>query len=262
MDPSIYYEVHRGHGPYLLLVHGMLSSRAQWMLNLEALSTVSQPVVIELFGHARSPTPEEPEIYSPESYVEAFESIRQTLGPEKWFICGQSLGATLTLRYSLEHPQRIMGQVFTNSNSALADTAWAKRVLPLMEAQSRRLESNGRKALDDHPLNPARGGRLPAKAREALVADFALHSVRGVANTGLYTVPQGSVRELAAKITVPTLLIVGERESSFAEASSYAEATIPNVEVVKLAAGHAVNIEAADEFNRAVIEFIKSQTSS
>jgi 2-succinyl-6-hydroxy-2,4-cyclohexadiene-1-carboxylate synthase len=257
MKPSLYYDAHEGKGPLLLLVHGMLSSGAQWMLNLEALCRVCRPVVVELFGHGRSPSPDDPAYYSPDHYVAEFEAVREELGAERWFVCGQSLGAALTLRYSLVYPERVIGQVFTNSNSALADRAWADRVLPLMEAQSRRLEGGGREALDGHPLNPARGGRLPAVAREALVADYALHSIRGVANTGLYTVPQSSIRDRSAEIRVPTLLVVGERETGFADARRYAENSIPELEVLALNAGHGVNAEAADAFNEAVVAFIE-----
>ena len=35
--PRLHVDVHDGNGPYLLLVHGMLSSRVQWMPNLDAL---------------------------------------------------------------------------------------------------------------------------------------------------------------------------------------------------------------------------------
>jgi pimeloyl-ACP methyl ester carboxylesterase len=258
MRPSLYRETRGQAGPYILLVHGMLSSRAQWMLNLDELATISRPMVVELMGHGRSPSPDEAEYYSPAHYVAEFEAIREEAGADRWFICGQSLGAALTLRYSLDHPERVIGQVFTNSNSALADREWARRVLPLMQAQSRRLESEGRAALDGHPLNPGRGGRLPAEAREALVADYALHSVSGVAKTGLYTVAQSSVRERAGEIAVPTLLVTGEREKGFAEARRYAEETIPGITTVALDAGHSVNLEATAEFNGAVIDFIKS----
>jgi pimeloyl-ACP methyl ester carboxylesterase len=256
MNASLYREVHGDHGPHLLLVHGMLSSRAQWLLNIDELAKVCRPVAVELFGHGRSPAPDDPAWYAPDHYVEEFEAIREEIGAERWFICGQSLGAALTLRYSLERPGRVIAQVFTNSNSALADRDWAERVLPLMQAQSRRLESDGRAALDGHPLNPGHGGRLPETAKAALVADYSMHDVRGVAYTGLYTVPQSSVRERAADIAVPTLLVVGQRERGFAEARAYAERTIPGIEVTALDAGHAVNAEAADEFNRAVTDFI------
>jgi len=257
--PTLHLEVHGTRGPFLLLVHGMLSSRAQWMLNVPALTAFARPVVVELLGHARSPTPEDAAAYSPERYVAEFEKIRQSLGAEVWLICGQSLGAALTLRYALDHPGRVIAQVFTNSNSALADAAWRERVIPLMTAQAQHLQEHGRTALDSHPLNPARGKRLPKGAREALVADYQLHTPLGIANTGLYTVPDSSVRDRAADTHVPTLLVVGEREAGFAEAHGHAERTIPGLEISSLDAGHAVNLEAAAEFNRAVTAFCRSR---
>src|SRR5262245_51315278 len=71
-SPLLCYDVHGQGGPHLLLVHGFLSSRAHWLLNLEALSTRFRPVVIELLGHARSPTPNDPSKYSPDAYVAEF----------------------------------------------------------------------------------------------------------------------------------------------------------------------------------------------
>ena len=253
--PHLYHEVHGSRGPFLLLVHGMLSSRAQWMLNIEALSAFCRPAVVELFGHGRSPTPDGADAYSPGRYVAEFEALRRSLGVERWLICGQSLGAALTLRYSLDCPDRVIAQVFTNSNSALADEAWRERVIPLMSAQARHLRQVGRAALDGHPLSPARGKRLPLVAQAALVTDYALHTPEGIAATGLYTVPDSSIRERASAISVPTLLVAGEREKGFDEARAYAERTIPGLAVVGLDAGHAVNIEAAEAFNEAATSF-------
>ena len=66
--------------PHLLMVHGMLSSRAQWAPNVEALSEVCAPVVIELLGHGRSPAPTEPQAYTVEAYVRRFDALRDHLG--------------------------------------------------------------------------------------------------------------------------------------------------------------------------------------
>lgn len=258
--PHLYHEVHGSRGPFLLLVHGMLSSRAQWMLNIEALSAFCRPVVVELFGHGRSPTPDDADAYAPERYVAEFEALRRSLGVERWLICGQSLGAALTLRYSLDCGERVIAQAFTNSNSALADEAWRERVIPLMAAQARHLRHVGRAALVGHPLNPVRGKRLPTMAQAALVADYALHTPEGIAATGLYTVPDSSVRDRASAISVPTLLVTGKREKGFDEARAYAERTVPGIRVVGLDAGHAVNLEAAAEFNEAVGSFFASHT--
>ncbi|HAK53756.1 MAG TPA: hypothetical protein DCM54_17900, partial [Gammaproteobacteria bacterium] len=89
---NLYHEVHEGNGPYMLMVHGMLSSRAQWMLNVDALKEVCCPVVVELWGHARSPAPNDPSRYRPKYYLEQFEALRQELGAEQWLLCGQSMG--------------------------------------------------------------------------------------------------------------------------------------------------------------------------
>ena len=249
--------MHGQQGPYLLLVHGFLSSRAHWLLNLQALGTSFRPVVIELFGHARSPTPDDAAAYSPDAYVEEFEAIRELLGADRWFVCGQSLGAALTLRYSLDHPDRVTAQVFTNSNSALAGGDWAKRVMPIMEAQAKQLEKDGRAALDSHPFRPTRSRRLPHAAKEALIGDYELHNPVGIARTAVHTIPYSSVRDRVATNQVPTLLVAGDREEGFRDQARFAEQAIPGISVAHLHTGHAVNIEDAPGFNAAVTDFFE-----
>lgn len=257
---DLHYEVHAGVGPYILLVHGFLSGRSQWLPNLSALSAVSRPVVIELYGHGRSPAPDNEEAYTSAAYVDAFERVRRAVVAERWFVCGQSLGAALTLRYALEHPGVIIGQAFTNSSSAFAEDGWEERLRPAMQAQAERLIGDGRRAIDQHPLNPARNTRLAPDVRKALARDCALHTPRGVAYTGLYTVPGSSVRNLVASNTVPALLVVGEREERFAAHRAFASRHMPHLEVVALDGGHAVNMDAAAGFNDALVSFIKRHT--
>lgn len=254
---GLYYETHGTHGPYVLLVHGFLSSRAQWLPNLDSLTGFCRPVVVELFGHGRSASPDDPGSYTPEHYVDEFENVRAALRCERWFVCGQSLGAALTLCYAFDHPERVLAHVFTNSNSALAEPGWAERVRPAMQAQARGLEAQGHDALAQHPLNPARARRLPPAVKKAFAEDVSLHDVRGIANTGLYTVPDSSVRERVGENDAPALLIVGGREERFAGHRRFAEQNMPRLEVTALDAGHAVNLEVPDEFNAAVEAFIR-----
>ncbi len=253
---GLHYDVHEGSGPPLLLVHGMLASRAQWLPNLEALRRVCTPVVVELLGHGRSPSPEETKTYRPEGYVVAFERLRELLGLTRWAICGQSLGAALTLRYALDCPDRVIRHVFTNSNSALADPSWEEGVRTAMEAQARDLERDGHAAIDRWPVHPRNSRRIAAPLRDALVADCALHDPRGIGLTGLHTIPTSSCRARVAENRVPTLLVVGERETRFDPQRRVAEAELPGLEVVPTPAGHAVNLECADTFNAAVTEFL------
>ena len=254
---ELHCDVHEGDGPFLLLVHGILSSRAQWQANLPALARVTRPVVVELWGHGRSPTPEDASSYHPDAYVAAFETLRKRLGVSRWLLCGQSLGATLTLRYALEHPERVLAQIFTNSNSALADSDWVAGVRAGGAEQADAIERGGRATLEKIPLHPLRARRLPPQVQEALVADAALLDPRGVANTIRYTVPESPLRERVTSNRVPTLLVCGERDSRFEAQRRFAERHLPHLEVVAVEAGHAVNIEAADAFDAAVIDFLE-----
>jgi pimeloyl-ACP methyl ester carboxylesterase len=258
--PRLHYDVRDGAGPYVLLVHGFLSSRAQWLPNLDALSAIARPVVVELWGHGRSPSPPDALAYTPEAYGRQFEAIREELSAARWLVIGQSLGAAITLRYALDYPDRVIAQAFTNSTSALADENWEPMVRAAMVAQADRLRANGRQTIAEHPLNPARSSRLPADVRAAFESDSLLHDPEGLAMTGLHTIPTSSVRSRIHELTVPTLLVAGDRESRFEPHRSYAEERMPALEVVRLDGGHAVNIDSAEEFNAAVTAFFRKHT--
>ncbi len=151
---KMYYEEHDGNGPHLLLVHGMLSGRAQWARNLAALSKKTRPVVLELWGHGRSPSPGDPALYEPEAMAAQLEEVRRKLGAEQWFVCGQSFGATVTLRYSLLYPERVYGQIFTNSSSALATREKAKELYADVHKLAENLSKYGQEGLKRMRIHP------------------------------------------------------------------------------------------------------------
>jgi pimeloyl-ACP methyl ester carboxylesterase len=253
-NPRLHVDVHDGEGPYLLLVHGMLSSRVQWMPNLDALSQFSRPVVVELWGHGRSPTPVQMHHYTPDAYVEQFELLREELGAERWLLCGQSMGASLTLRYVFTHPQRAIAHAFTNTNSALAEPTSPER-MPYGQNQIKRVQEHGRVAIDDHPMNPLVNRKLSPELREQLAADIAAMTPEGFEAMMAHTQPEAPLGQRLGENTVPSLLVVGEREKGFAPLRERAERTMPHLETIGLDANHAVNINQAEGFNTAVTEF-------
>ena len=255
MSGPLHVEVHPGAGPPLLLVHGVCSSRAQWRPNLAALSAVCTPVVVELLGHGRSQSPDDPAEYRVAAYVERFEAIRASLGAERWAVCGQSFGAGLTLNYALAHPGRISAQIFTNSASALGprrpeatENVRAERVAAF--------EAQGRPALEAMAFYPRRSGRLAPEVEGELVRDAELISLRGMALSFMVTVPGLSVADRLGEIATPTLLVNGRREKSFQPLRDEAARTVPGLEVVDLEGGHPINLDQADAFNAAVTAFL------
>jgi 2-succinyl-6-hydroxy-2,4-cyclohexadiene-1-carboxylate synthase len=259
-DPrdDLHFDVHGdGRKPYLLLVHGFLSSRAQWGPNLAALAEVSTPVTVELLGHGRSCAPADPSPYAVSAYVKAFEALRRRLGADHWLVCGQSFGAGLTLRYALEHPQRVIGSIFTNTVSALSpspDGGGAAR-----EARARELEGGGAGALKALPFYPRPSKRLPAQLWEALVADAERLSPKGVAQTIRFTAPDISVAADLSRLSGPLLLVNGVREAAFQPLRDRAAAEIADLRIVDVeTGGHSVNIDSAVAFNTASVRFIEA----
>lgn len=258
-----HWQIHEGQGPHLLLVHGFLSSRAQWMLNLDALKAVCTPVTVELFGHADSPSPRDAACYEPGYYVRCFEAIRAALGIEHWFLLGYSLGAGLTLRYAFEHPQRVSGHLFTNSTSGLADAAQREIWRSGAKEAAERIRAGGHSAMVRIPVHPRHAHRLPEAVQAALLADAQRHDPLGIAMTLEVTNPAVSVRERLAENTRPACLLWGRNERRFAPLADYARSRMPDLQVVELNAGHGMNMEAPAAFNLAVSEFIdQCRTSS
>ena len=256
MNRALHVEVHPGAGPHLLLVHGICSSRAQWRPNLSGLAEFCTPVIVELLGHGRSASPDDLAEYRVEAYIERFEAIRESLGAQRWVICGQSFGAGLTLNYALAHPDRISAQVFTNSASALGpartsltDEVTAERI--------RAFEARGRGQLEAMAFYPKRTGRLSPEVENELIGDAELISLAAMARTFGATVPGLSVTDRLGEITTPTLLVNGVREKTFQPLRDVAAKTLPGLDVVDLEGGHPINLDRPAEFNAAVRAFLE-----
>jgi 2-succinyl-6-hydroxy-2,4-cyclohexadiene-1-carboxylate synthase len=254
--PLPYYEVHGDEGPCLLLVHGMLSGRSQWLENIDALKQICRPVILELWGHGRSASPKSSDLYRHSAYIDFFEQIREKIGIDTWFVCGQSFGATLTFRYAAACPERIKGHIFTNSVSAFGGVDSSAENQQRIREQATLITSQGRSILEQMPIHPKNARRLPEATRDALLRDADILDPGGVANT-LQHVADSSVTNILSQVTMPNLLVCGTREKPFARGLEIAKEHIANLEIVTADVGHAVNIQASDIFNKAVTGFIQ-----
>ena len=251
-----HWQVCDGDGPYLLLIHGFLSSRAQWQPNIRALGEVCRPVLLELYGHGRSPVPQESAHYAAQGYAAAIDAIREQLGVQSWFVCGYSLGAAISIRYALSYPTRVRGHVFTNSASAFADSRSSDAWRSDARESAERIRRGGKAALERIAVHPRRAKRLPPALYAALLADADRIDPEGVANAMEYTLPTASVRADLKDNRRPALLVCGRFEKRFAAHRAFAEAVMPALTIADVDSGHAVNMTAAEAFNAAVSAFV------
>jgi 2-succinyl-6-hydroxy-2,4-cyclohexadiene-1-carboxylate synthase len=242
------------------MMHGFLSSSAQWMHNLQALSAVCRPVTIDLWGHGASPAPSDPAYYHPTAYIEALERIRRDLGAEQWFVCGYSISAGITIRYTHTYPEYVAAHLFTNSASGFAPAELVASWRADAEPGAVRIEQGGADAIERIPVHPRFAKRLPQDISQALVADAVRLSPIGIANTLRQTTTNASIRDIASANPRPALLCHGNKEKRFAESKDWATRNMAQLCVADLEAGHAVNMEDSAGFNVAVAEFITQHT--
>ena len=254
------YEVHSGSGPYLLLLHGVLCSSAQWRLNLTELGKVCKPVTVELWGHGESPSPEDPDKYLPESYVQELERIRLEIGADKWFLCGFSLGAGITVRYVHSYPDSVLAHIVTNSSSAFADEALRKQWLADAAATREKFLKGGKEAILDIPVHPRFSKRMPQDLREALVREAEKLTPVAAANTLGVSTPNAGVRNLVPDNPKPALLCFGKLEKRFHAYKEWLSNNMPDLDIAELDAAHCVNMEDVEGFNQAVTGFISRHT--
>jgi pimeloyl-ACP methyl ester carboxylesterase len=239
----------------MLLVHGFLSSRAQWRINLPALTRFSRPVLVELLGHGRSPAPSDPAPYKVGAYIAAFESIRRLVGAERWFVCGQSFGAGLAIQYALVHPDRVEGLVFTNSISALSPKGDAERAAAQKE-RADAIAAGGMAALKELRIHPSHAKRFPADIKAELVADADRLAPEAILRSIGLTSPDLSIAHRLGELRVPTVLVNGFWEKRFQPMRDRVAAEVPGVTIADLPGGHSINIEAAAGFDTAVHDLI------
>ncbi len=250
MSVLAYETLGAADAPVLMLVHGFMSSNAQWLANRAALAREFRLVMVELWGHGRSPEPEDPACVSVDGYVAEFERIRREVGAQRWGLIGQSYGAGLTIRYALAKPSRCVGVLVTNSRSAFgrigASPERAQRSLPdAASFEPRRL-----------PYHPIHARRFPEHVKAALVADADGISAATVRNGGVLGAGLNCVAQLA-DLTVPVEIVNGLYEKPFQRDLEMLRERMPGLDVVDLEGGHSVNVEAASEFDAAACAFFE-----
>lgn len=246
-----------GTGPVCLFIHGFLSSRAQWRLNLDALKTVCQPIVIELWGHGRSAAPSDPTCYTIDSLCAEFEKLRDKLGVNKWFVFGQSFGAGLAMQYAYSVPARVLGVIVTNSVAALSrKEVLAGQQYKALCAVLEVGDAAARHSLKSMPMHVMHARRLPPELMTEMLADADLLDPQAIALLMRCCLPSLSVVDIIGQLPMPLMLLNGRFEAAFQPMRELAVALQPSMEVINLDGGHAINIDCFAATNAAVTEFI------
>ncbi len=238
----------------MLMLHGMLSSNAQWDLNSDALGQELHLFMAELPGHGRSPAYDDPAHYAPGWVIQELEQIRVKAGIERWWVCGQSLGGAIAIRYCLAHPEHVSGLIFTNSRAVfgVSRSNPPEPDRPGGDPDPTPVPLTTR----DLPIHPINATRLPQPLRERLIRAADAVRIQTFHEFAAHMKEWQSVDDLP-QLQVPVLLVNGRWEKRFQPYIVEARSRIARLDIVDLEGGHAINAEQPEGFNTAAIDFVK-----
>lgn len=244
-------------GPVVCLLHGFGGSARNWRPQLRALRERARPAAFDLRGHARSAAPPDAAAYAPECFVADVARVLDVLGAPRAVVGGLSLGAGIAARFAAAHPERVRGLVLMALPPGAAEgtrqRGWALAFADAIEREG--LEAAGARYAwgPDSGLDPA--------AAKLVRMGFLEHAPHAIAHTlrGLLAVQPGW-RELAerlAPLALPTLIVVGERDSVSRKPCEGLAGALPGARLVVVPeAGHVVNLERRDAVNEALLSFL------
>jgi pimeloyl-ACP methyl ester carboxylesterase len=260
-DFSIYYEVH-GDGEALLLIMGLGGSSALWFPQVPAISRQYRVVTFDNRGTGQSDKPDAP--YTMEMMVGDIAGLLEAVGIHATHVFGISMGGMIAQHFALLHPGRVASLILGcttcgGPHSAIPDVEAISPLFDMERMQELPLEERAREVIpfllsqDFIDNNPSSIQQLIATMMEHPTP---LHAYMRQAQA----VMEHDTYERLPEIKVPTLVIAGDADKLVPiENSRILASRIPKAELIILKnMGHGFNIEAADETNKAVLDFLGS----
>ena len=242
---TIHYE-DSGSGPAVFLTHGYAAAGAMWEPQRKPLNEAGYRLVSwDMRGHAETESPEHAAQYSEALTIADMLGLMDLLGIEKAVVGGLSLGGYMSLAFQLAHPERVRALLLCDTGPGYRSDEPRARWNRMAEKSALNFEEKGLDA----------AGRSP----EVQAAVKYHRSAAGLANSarGMLAQFDSRVIDHLPEIDVPTLIIVGERDEPYHDASHYMQSKIPGARLEVIAdAGHAANIDQPQAFNRVLLEFL------
>jgi pimeloyl-ACP methyl ester carboxylesterase len=261
-DGVLLYVEETGSGTPIVFVHEYAGDCRSFEPQVRAWSRRYRCITFNARGYPPSDVPDEPEKYSQERARDDIKSVLDGLKIEKAHILGLSMGGFAALHFGFAYPDRALSLVVggcgygaqpEKRGQFLAETAKvADTISKIGMAEFAKIYSMG----------PSRVQHLNKDPRG--FAEFARqlgeHSTRGAELTqrGVQA-RRPSLYDLLDKmraLTVPTLIMTGDEDEPCLEPGLLMKRNIKSAQLAVMpGAGHNINIEDSELFNRLCLDF-------
>jgi 2-succinyl-6-hydroxy-2,4-cyclohexadiene-1-carboxylate synthase len=255
-------------GRPLLLLHGFTGRGRSWSAFAAAARRRGRrTIVVDLPGHGRSGTADEPARMTVERTADDLARILRQTGTAPADVLGYSLGARVALRLAVAHPDAVARLVLESPSAGIADPDAREARRRSDGDLAAAIERDGIEAFVDRwergpvlatheTLDP----RTAARQRTIRLGN----DPHGLAQS-LRAAGQGAMLPLhdrLAGVTAPTLVIAGSLDPARPRAEQVA-AGIPAARLAVIdGAGHTPHLERPAAFRRLALEFLQQEAAA
>ena len=244
----------------VVLIHGFPFSREMWKPQVELLRKNYYVITYDVRGHGASETGDGQ--FTVELFVDDLISLLDHLKLSRAVVAGFSMGGYIALRAIERHPDRFRALILCDTKSEPDNNEGKIR----RAGQVKAVKLFGTKQFAENFL------RTVFYEKTFTVKPDAVDLIRGIIEKSDTAGVAGTLIALAARtdttpslysIAVPALIIVGQHDAlTPLSAANAMKVKIPGAELRAIPhAAHMSNLENPDEFNEALIEFLKKVKS-
>lgn len=242
--------------PALLIGHSLGSDLTQWDPQVPSLARRFRVIRYDSRGHGHSePTPAP---YSIDQLGSDALAILDALGVEKAHFLGLSLGGLVGMWLMVNAPQRVDRVILANTNACFGHPdVWNARIRQVLTDG---LDSMAAATMDRWFTRDFQE-KAPEEI-ERIAARFRATSPQAYAGSAA-ALRDADLREAIRSVKHRVLVIVGTQDPATPPAAGGLIAEhIQGARLVALEAAHLSNIEAANDFTRAIVSFLTAPASA
>lgn len=244
----------KASSPVVILSHSLASSFIMWESQLKALEPQYRVLRYDIRGHGGSDVTPAP--YSLELLAQDAIGLLDALGIEKVHWVGISLGGMIGQSIALNYHDRLLSLVLCDTTAMIPEEAQS-----IWEERIKRARENGLNVLLDETMERWFSPNFLEKSPPILSLikkQFLATPVEGYIGCA-EAVRRINYLDQLSRIKIPTLIIVGEDDiGTPVSASEAIHKRINDSRLVVIpSARHLSNIEKPQEFNSALLNFLK-----
>jgi 3-oxoadipate enol-lactonase len=236
--------------PVLMMSNSLGTTLEMWQPQLAAMESKFHLLRYDMRGHGKSDLVDE--ACSISTFGHDVLALLDELQIDRVHFCGLSVGGVIGQWLGANAPDRIRSLILCNTAAKIgAAEVWNQRIADV--------EQHGMAAITEATLARWFTPAFHLASPDA-IAPF--RAMLLATNPKGFTLAAAAIRDmdqrkLVEDIRVPTCIIAGEHDpGTTLDDAKFLQARIPGATLVPLPAAHISNVEAADQFNQAVIDFL------